>query len=42
MTATLAFTAGTAFGIVLMLALWKWVEAPLERDDRKDFGDFDG
>ena len=39
MTSTLWFTAGTAFGIVLMLALWKWAEAPLERDDRKDFGE---
>lgn len=26
MTATLAFAAGTAFGIVLMLALWKRTE----------------
>jgi HAMP domain-containing protein len=41
MTATLAFAAGTAFGIVLMLALWKWAEAPLERDDRKDLGDME-
>lgn len=41
MTATIWFTAGTAFGIVLMLALWKWAEAPLDRDDRKDTGNFD-
>lgn len=41
MTATIWFTAGTVFGIVLMLVLLKWVEAPLERDDRKDTGNFD-
>lgn len=41
MTATIWFAAGTVVGIVLMLALWKWVEAPLERDDRKDLGDME-
>ena len=41
MTFTIAFTAGTIFGIALMLALWKWVEGPMDRDDRKDKGEME-
>lgn len=38
---TAGFTAGTIFGIALMIALWKWVEGQMDRDDRKDWGDME-
>jgi HAMP domain-containing protein len=39
MTHTITFAAGLIFGVGLMLALWKWVDARMDADDRRDIGE---
>lgn len=38
---TIAFTAGTFFGIALMIGLYRWLEWRTDRDDRRDYGDME-